>query len=669
MLGSGADAPPRPSGAAPPEPATPSLKPDRQRSHTSATEPPLPGRPGTSKATTPSLRGRPRGSEPTLAAPGEILVGVNAKWVPDDPVVEPEFPDVPPPAAPAADDGWSTLVESPARPPGEPPAARTAAAQAVGIDIAPATGGDASALADLRQRKRARQRRMTIVAIGVVASLALGAYLLLPRTRPVARTAPGPANPDVGGTPQAADGLGPYSRATLESNLGLLDEFRPTQGQPVGMRYVPNGVNLVIHLRPADLWSDDRAAAELRASLTEGVVAWLETQIRAVCRREPAQVAEATFVGILGAFGTEPRWAVVVRLKEPVKPSQLLEEFQGRLVDDETQPPITVSGQTAHVLVDSQTFAIAPADTSLELQDALAEPNGYVSRNLADLLKQSDRERLLTIAVELPDLRRHSAMLFSEPVRPAVEAFVDWLGNDVEAVLWSLHTRPALHSELVVRPQMGVSPTMLRASLQKRLAAVPPRMVEIVKTLSPRQQGFREIVGRFPAMLEAVNQATVMHVAPQQVRLTTVLPARAAPNLALGTLLTWDELRRGETSPAEAAPVATSGDTRPIAERLRKPILAEFQGMSIEQAVIYIGEQTGVNFAVDGEALEMTGYTRNMPQKLSLGEKPAIEALRAIVTVPDQSDLAVFVDERANRALMSTKPYLEQRGQKPFPLE
>ena len=458
-----------------------------------------------------------------------------------------------------------------------------------------------------------------------------------------------------------------YSRDMLKGNLALIDEFRPTHGRPITMQYVPNGVNMVVHVHPAELWGSDRAAAELRASLTEGVTAWLDGRVKELCRREPARVSEATFAFVLGAFGTQPTSTQVVRLTQPDKMSTLLDEFRGKPLKDDLKPQVNVSDTNAYVIVDAGTFSISPAATADELEESLTAPNSYTSRNVAELLKQTDRDRLLTVVAEMQDLRRHVDTLFVESARPTIYAVLDWLGDDVDAVAWSLNTKPTLHSELVLRPKNGVSPRALEATIQKKLDGLPAHLMKLVQGTRPASKGFRELVGRYPAMIEAVKESTVLRADSKELRAFTVLPAKAAPNLALGTLLTWDEIRKAPASTGGAAVASVA--TEKVADKLKKEILAEFNRVPLEQAIKYIGEQTGVDFSVDGEALRLTGYTRNMPQTMSLGSVPATKALKAILDVPNQKDLAVFVDEAAGKAVMSTKPYLKQQGKTEFKVE
>ncbi len=511
-----------------------------------------------------------------------------------------------------------------------------------------------------RDRSRKPKSRNRVIAAGAaVVVLGGGLIAALMMNRPTPAPTPPRDNPPVMASPTNP---GVYTREMLKGNLALMDEFRPTRGRPVSLMYVPNGVNLVIHLRPADLWSSDRAAAELRASLTEGVTSWLDGRIRELCRREPSRIAEATFALTLGAIGTQPTSAQVVRLVEPDRMSALLDEFQGKPLAENLKPQVTIAPPNAFVLVDASTFSVSPAETAEELEEALKAPNSYTAENVVDLLKQSDRDRLVTIVAEMQDLRRHVDTLFPESARPSVQAILDWLGDDVEAVSWSLHSRPALYSELILRPRAGVSPRALEAILQKRLDELPARMMGLVKGTRPASKGFRELVGRYPAMLEAVRQATIFRPSGKDLHATTVLPAKAAPNLALGTLLTWDELRR---APASTGTVA-GGETKKlsVADKLKKEILAEFNRSPLEQAIKYIGEEIELDFTVDGEALKVSGYTRNMPQTMSLGKVPATRAIKEILSVPNQKDLALFVDEAAGKAVLSTARSSRSRARK-----
>ncbi len=593
------------------------------------------------------------GSSP--AALETIPWGLNAIWIADDSPAPAESSG---PFAPSPFDSGPFAGSDDAEPAATAASSRPRKPVTAAAEVAHGGGS----------RVRRSSRRNALLGVGAAVVLIGGGLAGFALSRgPAAETGTQPpSNP---ATAPVAANPAVYSREMLKGNLALMEEFRPTQGRPIGMQYVPNGVNMVVHLRPADLWSSDRSAAELRASLTEGVTTWLDGRIRELCRREPARVSEATFAFVMGAFGTEPTSTQVVRLATPDKMSALLDEFSGKPLRDDLKPPVTVSDRLAFVLVDASTFSVSPAETADELEEALSVPNSYVSRNVAELLRETDRDRLLTVVAEMQDLRRHVDTLFPEASRPTIRAIVDWLGDDVDAIAWSIHTTPALYSELTLRPRAGLTSRALELSIQKKLDELPAQMMTLVKGTQPASKGFRELVGRYPAMLEAVRQSTILRPGSKDLYATTLLPAKAAPNLALGTLLTWDELRKSPGAAAPTAVASTAQPTEKVADRLKKEILAEFSRTPLEQAIKYIGDETGVDFSVDGEALRMMGYTRNMPQTMSLGKVPATQALKEILAVPNQKDLAVFVDEGANKAVLSTLPALTQQGKTPFKVD
>jgi len=114
---------------------------------------------------------------------------------------------------------------------------------------------------------------------------------------------------------------------------------------------------------------------------------------------------------------------------------------------------------------------------------------------------------------------------------------------------------------------------------------------------------------------------------------TTVLPAKAAPNLALGTLLAWDESTRTDFTKEPPKP-ATNEPKLPdlIVHRLKLPMDVDFRRRPLQEAFNDIGEATHVTFEIDGDALKFAGYTKNMPQTFNLGEVPANQAVKKILS-------------------------------------
>jgi hypothetical protein len=310
------------------------------------------------------------------------------------------------------------------------------------------------------------------------------------------------------------------------------------------------------------------------------------------------------------------------------------------------------------------------------LVDGVAEMVAAANRPAAtdpgieELLSATDRERHLTVVFRPDEARRHQEVLLPEPALPVFDHLLDWFNpEEVEAVAWSLHLeRERFHSDLLLRNRNVVTVPQLQRTVRKRLDELPLEILGAVEKMEPSEVGKRQVIGRFPAMMEAFSMATVHGIANRYVHLATVLPERAAPNLALGAVLAWDESTRTDFSQAPSRPSST-GPALPerIADRLKRPVEIDFRRTPLEEAINYNARETQVRISLDAAALEAAGYTRNMPQEMNLGSVPATRALHEIVK--QYSDMALVVDEEKKQAVITTKPAAARDGAQPFSFE
>lgn len=494
---------------------------------------------------------------------------------------------------------------------------------------------------------------------------------------------PGPQFPVVSRKADTQEVLLPHQsldRLQLAQNRSLLDRAHPAKGQPLRLTMLPSGLNVIIHLRPAQLWSDDPAWQEVRYSLTEDVTQWIAAQLKAVCRRDPQQIEECLIGLRLGATGSEPAVSAVVRLVSDEKLSSLKEEFRGKPLNDLGGPAVYVAPPSAYLVKDARTFAIASESDAQELADFADAPNPNAAEGVDQLLQTTDDRRVFTLVAQLDDVRRHEEWLFSESTRPIFHRLLDWFGGDVEAVAWSIDVDgDTASSELSLRNRSTANPLQLAASTLARLEQLPRELQSACRVMQPPTQGFRALIGRFPAMVEAFREGTIPTVDRRSVRLTTLLPRKAAPNLALGALLAWDQSTRTDfTSPpntllAAAAQLASAGGALPdnVIDRLRQPLDAEFN-QPLQDALAYIATSSGVAIDVDGNALKDAGFTKNMPQKFNLGRVSALDALKEIVVrnkppVPEKR-LCIVIDEGQNAVLFTTESFAKEQGREVYPL-
>ncbi|MFO0918586.1 MAG: hypothetical protein U0872_09760 [Planctomycetaceae bacterium] len=186
--------------------------------------------------------------------------------------------------------------------------------------------------------------------------------------------------------------------------------------------------------------------------------------------------------------------------------------------------------------------------------------------------------------------------------------------------------------------------------------------------MAPVEAGRRQLIGRVPAMVRAATLATHTSSGPRFVRLTALLPERAAPNLALGTLLAWDESTRGVPGKSRSpdSPEMVSPDRTPLSERLQRKITVEFHREPLQGAFTFIGEEIKTTIEIDGDALKLAAYTKNMPQTFSLENSPASQVIQTIFQQPMQEKLCLVIDEARNRLLITTYASAEQQGLAPY---
>lgn len=651
------------------------------------------------------------------SASEEPAVGTGAQWVPDDPTAAPataqQFPVTyvpvqtpqgivlapvvngqvagyqmaPMPQQPQQPSPFAAVQHGSPAATAAPPAAPSPFDFDLGaVDASSATGGTAttSSARTARSPRKARNNQNLWIGGGVaIAVLAMAAFLLsrpgAPAPGPQVATAPasetGPAV-----VPEIPSPPGAYSREALTSDPRLVAEFKPTKGEPIPLDMLTGSNNILIHLHPDRIWGSERAAQELKASLTEDVYGWLETTIKKVTHRSPDQIEEL-LIGISIVSKVEPpQISTVFRLKTPEKRSALVLEFNGEEVSATGKPFVTSKDGFAYHVKDDQTIAISPANYGIDLSDAAEKPLDCVTNGIQQLLRASDRDRSVSVFMDVTDVLTYSDQLFEPSATKAMTKVLEWFGPDAETVSWSLNLGSTFHSEIRVRPKGSHStggkistPDSLREDYVRRLpATVEQDLVNASRMMRPTRSGFRQIIGRFPAMVEAFRQATIIQPSQTFLTMTTVLPAKAGPNLALGTVLTWDESTRTNFSGSDPTmTVADAGPSLPttVMGRLKQVFEIEFSRKPLQEAFTFIGEEAQVTFVIDGDALKMAGYTKNMPQTFKLGKTPGTKGLYTILTWPMQEKMCLVVDDAKMEAHITTTAAAESQGLKIVPVD
>ena len=184
------------------------------------------------------------------------------------------------------------------------------------------------------------------------------------------------------------------------------------------------------------------------------------------------------------------------------------------------------------------------------------------------------------------------------------------------------------------------------------------------------------VIGRVPAMVEVFSLATIVNHGPQYVQLITPLPDRAAPNLALGTLLAWDESTRTDFSKAKAKPLTPDGPSVPdmIADRLKMKIDVDFRRTPLNEAFAFIGGEIKTTFEIDGDALKLGGFTKNIAQVFKMDGAKVQDIILMIfkeskgIDPKPEKTLVIIVDESKKNVVVTTLATANEKGLMPFDL-
>jgi hypothetical protein len=505
------------------------------------------------------------------------------------------------------------------------------------------------------QRRRNRRRTIATACVGALILLAAGSVAVF-----VARNAPEKLVVEEGAD-LAGDAGGAKEPVEAEPRDNV---------QPIDLQYVPAGSRIVIHVHPKEFWRADSPGEEFRFCLGP-IAEFFAAKIRELSRREPSQIAEALFCLISNEQGTPPDLAAVFRLPQEVKKSELLDQFGGRRAEGRDGTPYYLAdNQLAYLFPDGKTIAVCPAKPAM-VDEMLAAVNDRnpTSPGIEELLRLTDRERPLTVMWEPVSARLDAEFLVPSSSLPLMEQFLERLGADAETVAWSVYWKgETFHSEMLVRNQAGREARVLERELRRRLDGLAEELLDVVRQMSPNEVGKRKIIGRVPAMAKAFALASRTEVGPRYVKVETRLPERAAPNLALGALLTWDESTRSMTRvrPPAAEPSEDAPDTTPLAEKLRRRITVDFRREPLQGAFAYIANEIKARLEIDGDALKLSAYTKNMPQTFAMENVPAIDVIERILKQPMYEKMCLVVDNAKNSLLITTYPVAEQQGLRPY---
>jgi hypothetical protein len=365
-----------------------------------------------------------------------------------------------------------------------------------------------------------------------------------------------------------------------------------------------------------------------------------------------------------GAF---PTASIVVHLKAEVTAQQILETL-GNPSPEETEFGTLHQASTWSYLVPESggLFVMGTKSAMTDTLELKGNPP-LISRTLKQLVKQSDRERHLTILFAPSFLfttlfRDGHEFYFGEPSK--IRDPLRWLlGDELEAAMVSLHFDSVLYIEARMTAGLTVDKRELVTQLNDRMGELHDKIEAHMVTLNPSPY-WRALAFRFPAMVAFLHEQTRIQIEDKTPVLNIALPIQAASNLIVAS-----ELSLASTPGAGGVPV-NNGPMLPktIEEVLKYPFSVDIPQQDLNLAIADIANEVrsslpGLPFKFElniaGNDLMQEGITRNQAiRDFAIKDKSLAEVLTGIVMKanPDRTVTSPSMPNQKLIWLITTDP-------------
>lgn len=453
------------------------------------------------------------------------------------------------------------------------------------------------------------------------------------------------------------------SRVTLVDDDGSTLWVSPTAGEPIDMAYVPNGTQVLLALRPRELWSSPEGTKLLDALGPAG--AKFAAELRETLGVDPQQV-EQLIVAFVADESHAPQAVMVMRLVAAIEPATLLAAWGNPKAAKRGSQPYFESAGRGYFLPErgaGRVVVIGPSNVLEPIRAAEGPP--LLRRSVERLLQSSDRQRLLTVLFTPSYLLNDGRGLLAGPLEKLRVPLREFLDESFEAVLLSAHVDEHLFLELRAMAPIDRPPPELLGELRERFDAIPDRVEAHVASFVPHEHG-RLVVNRFPRMLQLLRDYTRTGIHERQIVMRCYLPASAAHSLAMGAELTLAGL---SAEPADARPTAaaaTSGES--LSDRLRKPITLSFPRDSLDRVMDVLADELGTEIEILGADLQLEGITKNQSlADVDERNQPAEAVLRKLLKLANPDGKLVYVlrpgASGAEAIVITTRAAVAKRGE------
>jgi hypothetical protein len=562
----------------------------------------------------------------------------------------------------------------------------------------------------LRKRNRRNQRGPIIVGASAVAILLLllavvlrstGGSTTAERSRPTPRptaivtptpTSVTPAQSTPAGSPAVASGGDGFELVRDEKTLWVPPWPADSNAPPLDL-IVP-GAQAIVSVRPQSLLRDSGQADWL---------GWFGQDLEPALQRlssrigVPAKQVDRLVIGLVAGADGEPIGSLAVWLAEPTDLRTLRQKWgvsasktpTGETIfagDEPGDDAYFVAGESVADGTMVTSFVVGSLDTVRLIAEGGGGPIP-LSRPLQTAWDQTSEKADLVVMVVPNFLFADGRKLLQGYAPRAIDPLRSRLIPNVVAAVLTIDTRQNWYSEVKLLPGGGTTPAVLAREIQNRVNALPAA-AESFLVDSDIAPSWRAMAIRLPQFLRAINDQSRYGVSATLATANFYLPATAAPQVTLASLLAMS------TTPQETAAVAMTASTPEptlltMEQMLEMNLSISFEQESLEFAIGMIGDEfsTGLpegaprpKITIIGGDLEKSGITQNQQVRdFKMRDVPLREALtklvaganpdKTVTNLTEDKQSLVWVIDPASTAqspslLITTRPQAAVKGYK-----
>lgn len=364
----------------------------------------------------------------------------------------------------------------------------------------------------------------------------------------------------------------------------------PTNGESIDLSIVPDGSDLVLHLRPAELLKSEEGRRVWRALGPLGEPAAKEL---ASATDQPFDELDTLVIGVAaGENYNEPKTTLVTN----PQPSDILPLLQ---------------------------------------------------REIEQLLDTSDRDRHATLIFSPRFLLGDGGSLLDGQGEPIRELLLAQVRDEWAAAAFSLHLDASerLYWELRVIANAAEPETRTAKGLAQQADGWSNDLASVVteRTWSPYSVA---LIQRSPQMLAVVGKYARRGTDGRQ----AVVNGYGPPGAAHQLLLVAERIvAESAAPPAIVESLDKAAENTSLADRLQRPVTLSFRRESLETTLTILSDAMGLPITLRGRDLQLEGITRNQMLELDVTDLPAGDVLLEILRRANPDPLATGPSDERQR--------------------